>query len=188
MSGPVLATSRLRLTPVAVTDFDDLFALWRQEVFHRHITGRPLSEEEVWFRLLRDIGHWTALARGNWTMRLADTGAYVGQVGVLDFRRAVQPALDAPEVGWGVDPTFQGQGLAGEGVAAALEWADTVLKAPRTVCMIGPGNLASLRLAGRLGYVAYADGVYHSEPTILLERIASLSPTGRGFNAPVASH
>ena len=166
----VLATPRLTLTPVALTDYDDLVALWRDEAFTRHITGRSLSPEEVWFRLLRDLGHWSALGRGNWTMRLTETGAYVGSVGVLDYRRDVVPALNAPELGWGLAAAFQGQGLAGEGLGAALAWADTVLAAPWTVCMIGPANLASLRLAGRVGYVRYADGVYHGEPTHLLKR------------------
>lgn len=171
MSGPVLTTERLTLTPVAPSDYDDLCALWRDEAFTRHITGRALSAEEVWLRVLRDIGHWSALGHGNWSMRLTQTGAYVGSVGVLDYHREVSPPTDAPELGWGIGSAFHGQGLAGEGVAAALDWADTVLNAPRTVCMIGPGNLASLKLAGRLGYVRYADGTYHGEPTILLERV-----------------
>ncbi|WP_298160661.1 GNAT family N-acetyltransferase [Brevundimonas sp.] len=171
MTGPVLTTARLTLTPVGPGDYDDLVALWRDEAFTRHITGRSLSAEEVWFRLLRDLGHWSALGRGNWSMRLTGTGAYVGSVGVLDYRRDVTPPMESPELGWGIGGAFHGQGLAGEGVSAALAWADGVLKAPRTVCMIGPGNLPSLRLAGRVGYVRYADGVYHGEPTILLERI-----------------
>ena len=52
----VLSTARLTLTPVAVGDMDDLTALWADAEFTRHIMGRGLSEEEVWFRLLRDIG------------------------------------------------------------------------------------------------------------------------------------
>lgn len=168
--GARLTTARLTLSPVTLTDFDDFAALWRDEVFYRHITGRPLSDEEVWFRLLRDIGHWAALGHGNWAARLTETGAYVGSVGVLDFRREITPPLDGPELGWGVGGAFQGQGLAGEALTAALGWADTVLGAPRTVCMIGPGNLASLRLAARVGYAPHADGTYHGEPAILLER------------------
>lgn len=171
MSGPVLSTARLTLTPVALSDFEDMTALWRDEAFTREITGRALSEEEVWFRVLRDLGHWSALGRGNWSMRLKADGTYVGSVGVLDYRRDVSPPMDAPELGWGIAGTFQGQGLAREGVEAALAWADTVLDAPRTVCMISPGNLASIRLAGRVGYVIYAEGTCHGEPTLLRERV-----------------
>jgi RimJ/RimL family protein N-acetyltransferase len=171
VTGPILTTDRLILTPVTLSDFDDLALIWHDEAFTREITGRALSQEEVWLRLLRDLGHWSALGRGNWSLRLKGDGAYVGSVGVLDYRRDVSPPLDAPELGWGVRGVFQGQGLAREGVEAVLEWADTTLDVPRTVCMIGPGNLASLRLAGRLGYVTYAEGTYHGEPTLLLERL-----------------
>lgn len=83
----VLTTQRLTLTPVAVGDMDDLTALWADAEFTRHIMGRGLSEEEVWFRLLRDIGHWQAKGYGNWSIRETTTGAYVGSVGVLDYRR-----------------------------------------------------------------------------------------------------
>ena len=176
MTGPVLTTDRLTLTPVALSDFEDIAALWRDEAFTREITGRALSEEEVWFRVLRDLGHWSALGRGNWSMRLTADGSYVGSVGVLDYRRDVTPAMDAPELGWGIAGAFQGQGLAREGVEAALAWVDTVLNVPRTVCMISPGNLASIRLAGRVGYVTYATGTYHGEPALLLERIKLPSP------------
>jgi RimJ/RimL family protein N-acetyltransferase len=170
VNGPVLGTERLILTPVALDDFDDLVALWRDETFVRHITGRALSPEEVWFRLLRDLGHWSALGHGNWSMRLKTDGTYVGGVGILDYRRTLRPAFDTPEVGWGLASAFHGRGLAGEGLAAALGWADNTLGADRTVCMITPGNQASLRLAARAGFVPWADALYQDAPVTLMER------------------
>lgn len=170
MPHPVLTTERLILTPVAVTDFDDLKAIWNDEGFTRAITGRALTQEEVWFRLLRDIGHWQTLDHGNWAMRTRDTGAYVGSVGVLNYLRDLDPPFDAPELGWGVASAFQGQGLAREGLEAALNWTDTVLKAPRTVCMISPDNAPSLKLAERVGYVRYADDFYKDHVVHLLDR------------------
>jgi RimJ/RimL family protein N-acetyltransferase len=168
-----LTTERLMLCPVRIEDFDELAALWADERFTRPIAGRgPLTREEVWFRLLRDLGHWQALGQGNWSIRLKDTGAYVGSVGVLDYRRACTPAMDAPELGWGVAPRFQGQGLAREALDAALGWCDRVLKAPRTVCMIDPPNAPSLRLAERTGFRPYAEGTYQDKAVILLERLA----------------
>lgn len=169
----VLTTERLTLTPVAPSDFEDIRALWSDERFTRPIAGRgPLGEEEVWFRLLRDIGHWRALGQGNWSIRLTDGGDYVGSVGVLDYRRACQPPMDAPELGWGVGVPFQGQGLAREALDAALAWCDGVLKAPRTVCMIDPPNTPSMKLAERTGYAPYAEGTYHDKAVVFLERLA----------------
>jgi RimJ/RimL family protein N-acetyltransferase len=166
----VLTTRRLTLTPVAVGDMDALTALWADADFTRHIMGRGLSEEEVWFRLLRDIGHWQAKGYGNWTIRETATGAYVGSVGVLDYRREIEPAFDAPELGWGVAPAFQGQGLAHEALQAALAWTDAYRLEPRTACMISPDNAPSIRLAERVGYAPYARADYKGSAVDLYQR------------------
>lgn len=166
----VLSTARLTLTPVAVDDMDDLTALWADAGFTRHIMGRGLSEEEVWFRLLRDIGHWQARGYGNWSIRETDTGAYVGSVGVLDYRREIDPPFDAPELGWGVAPAFQGQGVAFEALRAALAWTDAHRPEPRTVCMISPENTPSVKLAERVGYRPYAHAGYKGASVTLFER------------------
>lgn len=166
----VLMTERLALRPVQADDMDDLLALWTNEDFTRHIMGRALGEEEIWFRLLRDLGHWAALGYGNWSIRLKDGGDYLGSVGVFDYRREMDPPFDAPELGWGVAPAFQGRGYAGEAVIAVLGWADRSLAAARTVCMIAPENLASLKLAARVGYRPYATTAYKDHAVQLFER------------------
>lgn len=168
-----LITERLTLSPVQLSDYEELVALWGDPAFATAIFPAALSSEDVWFRLLRDIGHWEALGRGNWAIRETATGAYVGSVGVLDYRRLMEPAFDAPELGWGVAPRFQGKGMAFEAVSAALAWCDEALNAPRTVCMISPGNAPSHALARRAGYAPYAETVYKGEPVVLLERLAS---------------
>ena len=149
------------MSPVSTDDFDDLLTLWSDEDFTRHIMGRALGREEVWFRLLRDLGHWAAMGHGNWTIRLRDGGAYLGSVGVFDYRRELEPPFDAPELGWGVAPGFQGRGYAAEALTAALAWTD---------CMISPENLASLKLAARVGYRPYARATYKDHPVQLFER------------------
>jgi RimJ/RimL family protein N-acetyltransferase len=168
----ILVTERLTLTPAALSDLDDLVALWADPAFATAIFPAPLSSEDVWFRLLRDIGHWEALGYGNWAIRETATGAYVGSVGVLDYRRIMTPAFDAPELGWGVAPRFQGRGMAFEALSAALAWCDDALNVPRTVCMISPDNAPSHALANRAGYVPYVETTYKGAPIVLLERMA----------------
>ena len=168
----ILITERLTLTPMQVSDLSDLTALWADPAFATAIFPTALSSEDVWFRLLRDIGHWDALGRGNWAIRETSTGALVGSVGVLDFHRIIEPAIDAPELGWGVAPRFQGKGLAFEALSAALAWCDDTLNAPRTICMISPDNAPSHALAARGGYVPYVETTYKDSPVVLLERTA----------------
>lgn len=172
----ILRTDRLTLTPVQLNDLDDLIALWGDPVFATAIFPAPLTSEDVWFRLLRDVGHWQATGHGNWSIRETATGDYVGSVGVLDYRRIMTPVFDAPELGWGVAPRFQGKGLAFEALSASLAWCDETLNTPRTVCMISPDNAPSHALAVRVGYRRYAETLYRGSPVVLLERAG-----GRGL-------
>lgn len=169
----ILITERLTLTPMQASDLPDLTALWADPAFATAIFPTALSSEDVWFRLLRDIGHWEALGYGNWAIRETSTGDYVGSVGVLNYHRILEPAFDAPELGWGVAPRFQGKGMAFEALTAALAWCDDSLNAPRTVCMIAPDNAPSHALAKRAGYTPWAETTYKDAPVVLLERTAA---------------
>ncbi len=165
-----LTTERLILRPHGLEDFDHLYRIWSDPVFTGQIGFAPMSAETVWFRLLRDIGHRQVFGYGNWAVTDRDTGAYMGSVGVFNYRRDLEPAFDAPEVGWGLDPGFHGKGFAAEALTAALHHADRVLDLPRTVCMISPDNAPSLKLAERMGFMLWREGQYHGDTLIMMER------------------
>lgn len=169
----VLRTERLTLTPMQEGDFADLKALWGDADFIRPLFPEPMNGEEVWTRLLRDIGHWRVRGHGNWAVRLNDGGDFVGSVGVLDYQRAIEPPLNAPELGWGVATRFQGQGFAFEAASAALAWCDEALNAPCTVCIVSPDNAPSLKLAGRLGYRPEREAAFRGAPILVLKRDAA---------------
>lgn len=167
----ILTTERLTLRPVTVEDFEALCRLWSDPVFIGDVGFGPYTPEIVWLRLLRDIGHWQVFGFGNWALINSD-GAYMGSAGLFDYCRDIEPAFGAPEVGWGLDPAFYGKGLAVEAMTAVLQHADTVLNIPRSVCIISPGNARSLKLAARLGYSVYHNGLFRGEPIRFLERTA----------------
>lgn len=167
-----LQTDRLILTRIGETDFDELCALWSDPAFAVPLFPSPPDSEHIWLRLLRDIGHWQVRGYGNLAVRMKDTGEYIGSVGILDYRRVIEPPLTSPELGWGIAPRFQGKGLAYEAARAAIDWCDQVLKAPRTCCIISPDNSASLSLAARLGYRIVRQSDFHGEPIHVLERVA----------------
>ena len=162
----------MTLKTVSVDDYDDLCALWGDAAFATSLLPKAMTPEEVWFRLLRDIGQWQVLGYGSWSIRDTASGDYIGGIAVLQHRRMMTPAFDAPELGWGIAPRFQGQGLAHEALCAVLDWCDGTLNAPRTVCMIDPENAPSHALAQRVGYAPYADPLYKGGPVVLLERPA----------------
>jgi len=170
----VLETERLTLRGHAVADYDECAALWSDPVVTRHIGGRPSSREDVWARLLRYAGHWALLGFGYWVVREKATGRFVGEVGFADFERDISPPFDgAPEAGWVLSPWAHGKGFATEAVRGALAWGAVRFRGARTVCIINPENLASIRVAEKCGYVEFHRTTYHDAPAILFERVAA---------------
>jgi RimJ/RimL family protein N-acetyltransferase len=168
---PTLVTARLTLSAHRVEDYDDMIEVWRDPVVVRHFGGVLSTPEEVWARLLRYGGLWPLLGFGYWAVRETATGCFVGEVGVFEWRREIEPSfIGAPEAGWVLASSAHGQGLAHEATTAMLAWVDTELAAPRTVCMIDPENVASLALAAKLGYRRFADSRYKGGSIVLLER------------------
>ncbi len=166
-----IETARLILMPMTADDFEPLCTLWRNEDFVRDITRRPLTPEEVWMRLLRDIGHWQVFGYGNWSIRLKDGGNWIGSVGIFNYMRDIEPVFDAPEMGWGLDPAHHGHGYAREAVNAVLDLADGDLSLERTLCMISHDNEASRKLARKAGFRYRHDVTYHGEIASVFERL-----------------
>ena len=166
----VITTERLILTPHAAEDFTALSRLWANPDFTCQIGLPVMSPETVWFRLLRDIGHWQVFGYGNWAIRQKGDDTYLGSVGLFHYRRDMEPAVDMPEVGWGLDPAVHGKGFGREAVAAALAHADHDLRINRAFCMIDPRNAPSLKLGAGAGFVPAGEVTYKGEQANLLVR------------------
>jgi RimJ/RimL family protein N-acetyltransferase len=169
-----LVTQRLSLRPACESDFELLVRLYSDEDFTRHTTGKPLAAEDVWVRLLRDIGHWQVFGYGTWHIWLKDSEAFIGSIGILSYRRTLTPPITDPELGWGLDPAFHGKGYGLEALERVLDYADSGLKLPQTFCMINPANAASMRLAKKTGFSFWRDGLYRDHAVQLFRRAAPL--------------
>jgi RimJ/RimL family protein N-acetyltransferase len=168
---PVLKTERLILRGHRLDDFDDYLALWTDPDVTRFIGGRPSSREEVWGRLLRNIGHWASVGFGYWVIVEKETERFIGEVGFADFRREIEPSLDAtPEIGWALAPHAHGKGYATEAVRGAIAWGEEHLGSRRTACIIAPENQRSTRVAEKCGYREFCRTSYKDKPTIMFVR------------------
>jgi RimJ/RimL family protein N-acetyltransferase len=173
MTIPVLETERLRLRGHYPADLVASLAMWQEPAFYQFLGGQPLPEEEVWTKMLRHLGIWALCDYGFWAVEEKATGHYLGVVGFGDWQRSIVPSLKGfPEVGWVLAPQCHGQGYATEAMQAAFAWADAQFDQPRTVCLIHPDNLPSLRLAAKFGYQEFSRTIYKGQPGVLLERFA----------------
>ena len=176
-SAPKLTTARLTLTGHAATDLGDCAAMWTDPRVYTMIGGQPRSREDVWIRLLRSVGQWTLFGYGSWIARDTATGHLIGELGLIEARRAIEPSIDAtPEVGWTLTGEAHGKGYASEALEAILAWTDA--RIPGTTCIIDPANAPSIRLAERLGYRQRAQGTYRDAPILIFDRTAASGGLG----------
>ena len=166
----MLTTARLKLVPHTPDQFAAYAAFWAKDpgLFLRSLA--PMRPEDAWTRLLRHFGHWTAFGYGPF-LGYDENDVLVAEVGYVEFRRAVSPRFDGvPEAMWKIDIDRHGQGLATEAMAVITDWFDATIAAPRSVCMIDPDNVASIRVAERLGFAEFERALYRDAPIVLFDR------------------
>ncbi|MCE9579033.1 MAG: GNAT family N-acetyltransferase [Deltaproteobacteria bacterium] len=168
---PTITTARLRLRGHRRDDLDAAAAMWGDPSVVRHIGGRPFGRSEVWARILRYVGHWDVMGYGFWAIDELATGAFVGEVGVAEFERSIDPPIGAYECGWVLAPAAHGRGFATEAVTAMLGWCDRTLAVPRVTCMIDEANAASLAVARKCGFREFARAPYDGDTAVLSERL-----------------
>jgi len=168
---PVIETPRLRLRRHRLEDFPACREMWADTSVTQFIGGQPLTAEQAWMKFLRNCGHWPLLGFGFWVLEEKSTGAFAGEVGLAYFyRELTPPAENLREAGWVLAPSMQGKGYATEAVNAALSWSDTRFSDPRTMCLIHPDNLASIKVAQKCGFRESLRATYRGEPTIVFHR------------------
>ena len=167
---PTIETERLVLRGYRIEDFPHAAAAWADPEVVRYI-GRPSTEEESWARFLRNIALWPMLGYGYWAATEKSTGRYVGDVGLADFKREIEPSLKGvPEIGWVLVRWSHGRGYATEAAQAVLRWLESTRGTLRTVCIINDQNRASVRVAEKCGYSEFARTQYKGSTVVMLER------------------
>ena len=172
-SAPRLETERLILRQFHADDLAAHAATLADPEVMRHLGGIGMSHEDAWRRLATGVGLWPLTGIGMWAVEHKADGRLVGHIGFFDMHREIEPSLAGqPEMGWIFDRSVHGQGIAFEACQAALDWADTTMGGVDIPAIINVDNVASIKLAEKLGFVRRPDGVYKGEPMAIFRRPA----------------
>ena len=184
---PRIDTERLILRPFGAGDLDAHSATLGDEEVMRHVGGKALNREDAWRRLLGGIGMWSLIGMGPWAVEQKSDGRMVGHCGFFQFERDMTPKiLGEPEMGWMFDRSVHGQGIAFEACQAALAWAEDALAVDSFPAIIDFENVASIKLAERLGFVRQEDANYRDAPIAFFRRPGRL-PASATSTATAAS-
>lgn len=145
LSRPRLETPRLILRPTALSDLDRWTEMFAHEPTARHIGG--VQPRAAVFRAMMSMaGCWALTGISMFSVLDKQTGQWLGRIGPW------QPeGWPGTEVGWGLHPDAQGQGIAFEAASACMDYAFDALGWDDIIHCIAPDNLPSQALARRLG-------------------------------------
>ena len=147
----ILETPRLILRHLVLDDLDALFALYSDPEIRKYFPDGVKSHEDTREELEWYLnGHPEHPKIGLWATVHKETGKFIGRCGLLPWE--IDSRLEI-EVAYLLDKKFWHQGLATEAAKGILAYAFDNLSLKRVICLMHPDNIASQRVAQRVGMI-----------------------------------
>ncbi len=126
--------------------------------------GPPLSRGESRSRIERNLKRYEKDGFGRCAVVLRATGEFVGDCGLICTLVEGRPEV---ELGWIVRRSHQGKGIATEAAAAWRDYAFDTLRLVRIVSMVSERNVASRRVAEKLGMTVEREAMWGDLPHLM---------------------
>lgn len=144
-----MSTPRLSLRPPAQEDAVAILGILSNPLVVQHNPSDVVTELEDVEALVRQwLGHWERHGFGNCCVLEKRTGRLIGNCGVRYMTIHGDRVLNLM---YRFHPSTWGHGYATEAATALLHWAQESLPTELVVARIRPMNLASQRVATRIG-------------------------------------
>jgi RimJ/RimL family protein N-acetyltransferase len=169
-------TARLLLRRWQDDDLERLVALYGDHRVARFLSvdGRPWPPERSVGAFEHFRRQWPEHDFGPWAAIDKHSDRWLGQIGLNELPR--WPGPDKIEVGWDLQPSVWGQGLATEGARAALGYGFEVVGLERIISTARADNAASRRVMEMCGLVFQEEFPTRAS---WLPGMPSTGPTGR---------
>lgn len=154
-----LETERLVLRRLSPEDVDELAPYFADPEVVRFLGANPRTREEVatsveWFMRCFDLD-----GIGQFAVERKEDGVVLGRCGILNWetdpwRPVARTEATKPtetEIGYALGRPHWGKGYATEAAAAVRDYAQSELRRERIIALIHEDNVASRRVAEKLG-------------------------------------
>jgi ribosomal-protein-alanine N-acetyltransferase len=166
MSEPsIVETERLELRPLTMNDLDALALIYRDSEVRKYFPEGTLTYEQTREELewIIDV-YYAQHGFGLWATTHKQTNEFIGRCGLLpwtiDGRSEVEVAYLLARAYWG-------RGLGTEAARAILAYGFEDLHLSRLICLIDPGNEASINVALKIGMRLEREAEIDGEPTLI---------------------
>jgi ribosomal-protein-alanine N-acetyltransferase len=144
-----LLTDRLLLRRPSPEDVDAILAVHRHPAAIAHNPSDALADRvEAQALLCRWLDQWRRCGFGYWTVRWREQLPVLGFCGLKSMQLRGQPVIN---LFYRVDPNAWGRGIATEAALRVVEWARINRSSRPVIARIRPENLASARVALKVG-------------------------------------
>ena len=145
----ILETPRLLLRHLELRDVQELYSLYQDIEIRRYFPDGVLSYDDTKEELEWYInGHPQYPKLGLWATVHKESGKFIGRCGLLPWE--IDNTLEI-EIAYLLNKDFWHQGFATEAAKGIMSYGFEKLHQTRLICMMHPENVASQKVAERIG-------------------------------------
>lgn len=163
MMTTILEAVRVRLREYRQADLDELAAMFADEETMRFYP-RPKTRNEALAWIEWNQGLYAERGFGLWVMESIETSEFLGDCGLTP--QTVEGVTDI-EVGWHTKRASWNQGLTSEAALACRDLAFTRFGLRRLISIIDPENIASRRVAEKIGMREERIALHEDYPCVI---------------------
>lgn len=143
-----LETERLILRPMLASDFKALHLIFTDVNVMAAFNHDPFTREQMERWLKRNLDHQNEYGYGLFSVIHKATGELIGDCGLEQMEMGDS---NIAELGYDFRSDYWNQGFATEAALAICDYAFDILHLPLLISLIRVGNLASRRVAEKVG-------------------------------------
>ncbi|MBN1971528.1 MAG: GNAT family N-acetyltransferase [Candidatus Delongbacteria bacterium] len=147
---PRLETERTILVEIKEDCSKDLFEIYGNDEVMKYMQSKTLVKLDDMKEKIRNWQEMFRTGKGyRWAIKLKDSGKIIGTIALhyWDFKNS------RIELGADINPFYQGRGLASEVTKKVIAYGFENLKVHRMELRCDPRNIASIKIAEKLGFV-----------------------------------
>ena len=143
----IAKTQRLIITKMDMHDADLLFELTGNQQVMRYFP-KVLNYSETCEMIDIILNQYKKYGHSLWKLLLKDGNEFIGIAGLL--HQEIDGNVET-EISYRIKPVYWNRGFATEAAQACKDYAEKVLNKKELISLIHPGNIASKRVAEKLG-------------------------------------